>query len=87
MLQNVYGNISRRLGFLNLIIIEAKGRAGGLALLWNDDLIVEKCWNTERVICCKVKECGRENCWNLIASYGTLYLNAKAVFGIFLKKW
>lgn len=61
----------RKLGLPNTFTVEAKGRASGIALLWNDDVILDHYWNTDRIICCKVNEREKETMWNLIATYGT----------------
>lgn len=73
-------NIGRRLGLHNSFIVEGNGKASGLALYWSKEICMEHCWNTYRIICCKVKNYGRETCWNLILSYGPPYPNEKKMF-------
>lgn len=37
--------VYRRLNFQNWFIVEARGLAGGLALLWTDDIDIECLWH------------------------------------------
>lgn len=54
--------ISRKLGFYNMVIGEAKRNLGGLALLWTDDVILTCNWKFDRIIYGEVfdreKRCG-----------------------------
>lgn len=54
--------ISRKLGFYNMVIVEAKRNLGGLALLWTDDVILTCNWKFDRIIYGEVfdreKRCG-----------------------------
>lgn len=72
--------IGKRLGMQNSYIVEATGKAGGLVLYWDKEINMEHCWNTERIICCKVEDSGRKARWNLLASYGPPYTNDKKTF-------
>lgn len=47
-------SICHKLGFRSNHIIEANGLAGGLSLMWNEEINLEIEWSTKRIICCRV---------------------------------
>uniref|UniRef100_A0A2N9I7H8 Endonuclease/exonuclease/phosphatase domain-containing protein n=1 Tax=Fagus sylvatica TaxID=28930 RepID=A0A2N9I7H8_FAGSY len=63
--------IAKKIGFQNLVAIGPKGRAGGLCMLWVNDLEVEILEFNSNMIAIQIKECNV--CWSLVGFYGPPY--------------
>lgn len=61
-------------------MVEAHGYAGGIAMLWSDELGLICLWKTERLICCEVQPLGEEKGWKLLGVYRSPYRTEKKVF-------
>ncbi|KAL2894806.1 hypothetical protein RDABS01_010715 [Bienertia sinuspersici] len=61
--------IKRRLGFKNGVMVDARGRAGGLAMMWSDDLDVTLRKMGEKFIDVTIKEASNFT-WRLTGVYG-----------------
>lgn len=72
--------VAQNLGFSKVEIVEARGDAGGLALMWTGDVLMECLWKTNRLICCSVKSEGSDFQWKLLGVYGTPYRTEKENF-------
>lgn len=72
--------VARMLGFNNFEIVEARGIAGGLILMWTDDVQLEMEWKSDRIICCNILVYDRVKRWSLFTCHGTLYNCEKRVF-------
>lgn len=58
--RNRLERVCRRLGFHNAEIVEAKGSAGGLCLMWTDDYNIRISWSSDQIVCRNVSGFGRE---------------------------
>lgn len=72
--------IKDRFGFRNSIIVEPVGRAKGLALFSNEEIIVEFCWSLERIIHCPILNLRGLKIGDILACYGTPYLAENKLF-------
>lgn len=68
-------------------MVEARGLAGGLAILWLAGIKLECLWTTERVNCCEVRYPGKDLAWKLMGVYGTPYRREKEESRNGLKMW
>lgn len=73
-------HISGKLGFCNMIVVDSVGRAGGMMIMWNENVNIELCMTTERVIHCYVMDYKGMTIGNLLASHRTPYEAEKKLF-------
>lgn len=73
--------ICLNLGFNNFWIVESRGRAGGMAIMWNDVINIQYVWSNERIIHCEVFDLMGSKLWDLFACYATPYGAKKRVLG------
>lgn len=72
--------VARMLGFNNFEIVEARGTAGGLILMWTDDVNIEMEWKSDRIIGCDILDYDRVKRWSIFACHGTPYNSEKRTF-------
>lgn len=63
--------ICRKLGCHNYDIVEAKGKAGGLCLIWSEDINLVVSWKFDRFFCGEIIREGGKPIHNIIACHGT----------------
>lgn len=69
--------ICSALGFYKAEIVEANGSAGGLCLMWSDDIEMEISWKSDCVIHGDVLGVEGIPIWSLLACYGLPYYREK----------
>lgn len=74
------GKVCDKLGFRKSVVVDPVGRAEGVAFIWNEEVNLEQCWNSERIILCSLLDARGLKIGNLLACYGTPYLVEKKVF-------
>lgn len=62
-----------KLGYHSNLVVEAKGLARGLMMMWCDEIDLVVKWKDNRVICCEIKKVMGLKKWNLFGCYGTPY--------------
>ena len=67
--------VNRRVGFNENVVIEAKGRVGGLWLMWKNNVQIEVVEFNKYVIAVKILDPGGD--WYLIGFYGPPYASKK----------
>lgn len=72
--------LARKAGFKNLIVSKGTGLAGGLALMWNDEVNINFIWKNNRIICCDVEDFAGRGKWRLFGYHGTPYNSEKVDF-------
>lgn len=72
--------ICKKLRFGNSLIVDEIRAAGGLILLWNDNISATCLWKTERLISCLLKDLNSGLEWIFIGCYETLYPGEKQYF-------
>ena len=60
--------VKRRVGFNEKVVIEAKGRARGLCLMWKNNVQIEVVEFNKYLIAVKILDPGGD--WNLVGFYG-----------------
>ena len=78
--KDVMERLSRKLRYYNFEIVEATESAGGLIMMWKEDLLMSCVWKTKRIICCKLKPSLDAEEWLVYGCYGTPYLREKESF-------
>lgn len=73
-------NIRNSLSFTNSEIIEAKGTAGGMVLMWSDDLQLMIDWTSHRIISGVIRGLDGKDSWCLFGCHGTPYRKENATF-------
>nr|POE70905.1 hypothetical protein CFP56_77914 [Quercus suber] len=68
--------VMEKLGFQNRIVFDAKGRAGGLAMMWKSDSIVSVLEYNKNLIAIKISDPVSD--WVLVGFYGPPYSSKKA---------
>lgn len=69
--------IGDKIGLNNLFVVDPMGWAGGLAILWNNEINFDVLWNSDRIVVCSVKDHRGVNLGNMVNCYGTPYLAEK----------
>lgn len=69
-----------RLGFNNYFIVDSIGKAGGLTLMWNEEIHLAYVWNTDRILHCELQDCEGSKQANLLVVHGTPFLAGKKLF-------
>lgn len=72
--------ISRKLGYYNSFIVDPIGSTGGLAFLWTDEVNVQCCWKSQRILCCVFLRVGLQVVWRFYDAYDTPYTWEKYSF-------
>lgn len=72
--------LCRRLGYANYIIVDPSGLAGGLELMWSNDIQVTCKLKSSRLIFSEITGIGGFESWVLLACHGTPYLREKKDF-------
>ncbi|XP_015879387.3 uncharacterized protein LOC107415557 [Ziziphus jujuba] len=72
--------VCRSLGYHNMEIIEAKGNAGGLCLMWSDDVNLKIERSNERVICGDMLDDVGNPTWSFLACHSPPYIGEKKNF-------
>ena len=67
--------VKRRVGFNEKVVIEAKGRVGGLRLMWKNNVQIEVVEFNKYLIAVKILGPGGD--WNLVGFYGPPYAAKK----------
>ncbi|XP_075674808.1 uncharacterized protein LOC142643997 [Castanea sativa] len=67
--------VKRRVGFNENVVIEAKGRAGGLCLMWRNNVQIEVVEFNKYMIAVKILDPGGD--WYLVGFYGPPYAAKK----------
>uniref|UniRef100_A0A803NVI6 Autophagy-related protein n=1 Tax=Cannabis sativa TaxID=3483 RepID=A0A803NVI6_CANSA len=73
-------NLSRKLGFSNIVSVGAVGMAGGSCLMWNNNLNLVVNYCAEGFFDTTVWDFQNQIHWKFYAVYGTPYSNVKEVF-------
>uniref|UniRef100_A0A803NMC8 CCHC-type domain-containing protein n=1 Tax=Cannabis sativa TaxID=3483 RepID=A0A803NMC8_CANSA len=73
-------DLSRKLGFSNIVSVGAVGLAGGSCLMWNNNLNLVVNYYAEGFFDTTVWDFQNQFYWKFYAVYGTPYLNVKEVF-------
>lgn len=74
------GNVCRNLGFDHWVSVDAKGTAGGLVIMWSEDLALEIIWKKDGVICGEITDDGGLGKWRIYFCHGTPYAKEKDSF-------
>lgn len=72
--------IGDKIGLNNLFVVDLVGRAGGLAILWNNEINFDVMWNSDRIVVSSVKDHRGMNLGNMVNCYSTSYLAKKEKF-------
>lgn len=72
--------ICNLLGFSNFEIIESRGQAGGLTLMWKYEMKLKVEWKSDRLFLCKIASIDGRKDWNLLTCHGTPYSREKHDF-------
>lgn len=65
--------VRKAIGFTHSKVVEAKGNAGGIALLWTNEVRLKCSYNNDRLFCCDVEDELGNGIWSFIACHGTPY--------------
>lgn len=84
--KNRMERIYHSLKFKYSVIMEAKGSAGGITLMWSEEINIQCIWKSSCLLHWIVIDKAGCKLWNMLACYGTPYHNEHRIFWDQLKE-